>query len=490
MAEKDYRITAYIHGINEDTGEPVANSGDWPQVYASFGIKFTRQDQSPTVTWDTHDFSWHADNGYFWYMIHAAIAINPADPNNPDWNTELWTILEKSYHTESNNWWGSVYTAAPGPYDTTCTSDKIKLYVYVKAEHDCCNGSWGNFCYPNYGREWYMIDSFEFDIPAYETFYTVSYNTAGGTPSTLADQTKSSISALILYSAPTYPLSIIYHNNPNDTRNVNRPFNGWYSSSDSTTYPASGSYNTNADSTMTAQWGDASFTPIALPNSNVTINYYFSSTPTSVSSGRTKLGYDTSSSSSAYPYVPGNTYYTGVDLNLYPKYGNATFVTPNLPDNSVRVTFNPMGGTISQSYRDIARSKLGYSTSSSATTAQYSQGATINTSSNMNLYPVYGDATLQKSTIPDPTRSGYLFQGWYYDSACTNPVGATITTKTNIIIYAKWLALPVHKVQNNGTWSDDGPYVWQCVMENGTKVWRKVAKLYKFDGTNWQNISE
>ena len=420
MATYDYGRTIWIHGNG------IANTGDWPEVYANFGIYLTRQNGSSTVTWDTHDWDWHYDNGYFWYMLHAAIAVNPADPDNPDWDTELWTILEKSYHTESNNWWGSVYTAAPGPHTTTCTSDKITLYVYVKAEHDCCNGSWGNFCYPNDGHEWVRIGECTYDIDPYETFYTVSYNTNGGSGS-FPNQTKSSLSALTLHNyLPTYPININYYDvNGNytdrDTSNralgENSSHNNTWKGTDNNYYGASGTYSTNANCTMNAIWRDA------------------------------------------------------------------TFTTRAISDQFYTVTYNYNGGTGSPASVSVKRSTDGYATSYGGAKV-YNAGTSYTTSTNVSLYPRYGNATL--TSLPSPTRVGYQFKGWYADSSLTIPVTTPYTVTGNTTLYARWLALPLHKFQLNGTWDSNGPYVWRF---NGTS-WEKVAHVYKYNGGNsWTDLS-
>ena len=40
--------------------------------------------------------------------------------------------------------------------------------------------------------------------------------------------------------------------------------------------------------------------------------------------------------------------------------------------------------------------------------------------------------------MPDPTRDGYNFKGWYLDSACTQPYSLSKPIISDITIYAKW----------------------------------------------------
>lgn len=43
------------------------------------------------------------------------------------------------------------------------------------------------------------------------------------------------------------------------------------------------------------------------------------------------------------------------------------------------------------------------------------------------------------TTLYDPTRSGYNFDGWYYDEALTVKVPTTINPTSNVVLYAKWI---------------------------------------------------
>lgn len=53
----------------------------------------------------------------------------------------------------------------------------------------------------------------------------------------------------------------------------------------------------------------------------------------------------------------------------------------------------------------------------------------------------------------DPTRSGYVFAGWYTDEACTAAYNFTQPVTDNITLYAKWEAAPRY-YYNSGTTTD------------------------------------
>ena len=40
--------------------------------------------------------------------------------------------------------------------------------------------------------------------------------------------------------------------------------------------------------------------------------------------------------------------------------------------------------------------------------------------------------------LPSLTRAGYFFGGWFYDRACTNKVSTSLSTKNDVVLYAKW----------------------------------------------------
>jgi uncharacterized repeat protein (TIGR02543 family) len=415
-----------IHGYG------AADSGEYPKIRCTFDMVCYRETGSPIVTWDSQLWQWEHFGNIYGYKIAAAIAIDPDDPHNPrdlasdDPANELWYILEKPEDYPSENWWYYVTEYHPGPRTFNCPKDTATMYVYVKSRDDCTNN--GHFCF-NDPYTWTIVAVYTLQVPTYSTSYTVSYNGQGGTP-VPDSQTKSSLDRLQLSSVtPTLSITVNYYN--------------------AGTSSPSATYHPNRAWLNAKLW--------------------------------------TSSSDSAL-YNPGDYYSTNANTTMTAYWGNATFTTIAIPDKTVRVTYNATGGTVSPGYTDINRQILGYSTSSSASTATYAVGETIHTASDMNLYPVYGGATLIYNTLPKPTRSGYKFDAWYRDSALTQRVTGNITNITsNMTLYAKWIALPVHQMQRNGTWNNQGPYVWQMGSDH---QWHQVAHVYKREGSSWTDLSE
>lgn len=54
----------------------------------------------------------------------------------------------------------------------------------------------------------------------------------------------------------------------------------------------------------------------------------------------------------------------------------------------------------------------------------------------------------------DPTRSGYVFAGWYTDEACTAAYDFTKPVTDSVTLYAKWEAAPRYYYYNSGTTTD------------------------------------
>lgn len=259
-----------------------------------------------------------------------------------------------------------------------------------------------------------------------ETTYTVSYNANGGSP-TLGNQTKSSLSNLTLTS----------------TR----------------------------------------------PSKAVVVKYYNNGTSTPSDTVTPALTFNNWSASNGGTYSPGGTYTKNEDCVMTAQWGSGSFTPIALPAKYYRVTYIYNAGTGSPAYVDLQRQALGYSKASGSTAVVYHPGASYTISTNLDLYPVYGDAILQFSSLPTPTRNGYSFGGWYRDASFNTKVTTNLTITGDTVLYAKWIALPIHKRNLDGTWSDDGPWVWKYTTSDNQ--WHKIAPVYKYSSTksDWGNIS-
>lgn len=123
---------------------------------------------------------------------------------------------------------------------------------------------------------------------------------------------------------------------------------------------------------------------------------------------------------------------------------------------------------------------LGWSTSSSATSASYAAGGTITVSANTTLYAVWkpntytvtfnanGGAVSPASksvtyastygTLPTPTRAGYRFDGWFTAASGGTQItaGTAVTVLSNQTLYAHWTVQSIVHVKGTDGQMHDG----------------------------------
>ena len=146
---------------------------------------------------------------------------------------------------------------------------------------------------------------------------------------------------------------------------------------------------------------------------------------------------------------------------------------------------------------------LGWSTSSSATSAKYNAGGTFTSNANTTLYAVWKANTYTVSytanggsgapgsqtktygknltlSTTKPTRTGYVFQGWATSASATSAkynAGGTFTSNASTTLYAVWEA-------KNGWTSESGKWTY---YQNGAKVkncWKQDSKGWCYLGAD------
>lgn len=257
----------------------------------------------------------------------------------------------------------------------------------------------------------YAVWSYNTPAPTPVTTYTVSYNANGGSGAPVS-QTKTKDVALTLSSATPYRSGYT--------------FLGWSTSSTATspTYYAGGSYTANASATLYAVWSKNLSSYTVSYNANggsgapasqtktegVTLTL---SSTTPYRSGYTFLGWSTSSSASYPTYYAGGSYTANASATLYAVWEQ------NAPE-TYTVRYNANGGSgapsaqtktedvaLTLSYVTPTRSGydfLGWSTSSTATSATYDPGDSYTANASVTLYAVW-DETNYDFSISDLTVS-------------------------------------------------------------------------------------
>ncbi len=252
--------------------------------------------------------------------------------------------------------------------------------------------------------------------PTPPTGYTVSFNTNGENSVSSITSTKSftswtnsgagSISGTTFtYGEGNGSLKANYKNNsitlPNTTKS-GYTFNGWYtSSSGGTKVGTSGSsYTPTSNITLYAQWTRNTYTLTIDPNGG-------------------KFNGSTS-----------NTTVTG-------KLGETVSLSNLTVPSGIKATFNANGGSCSTSSLSTSKSLLGWyfmgSEYGSISGSTYTFGK-----GNDTIYPVFNTHSI---TLPNATRTGYTFNGWYTASSGGTKVGkegSSYTPKSNTTLYAQW----------------------------------------------------
>lgn len=283
--------------------------------------------------------------------------------------------------------------------------------------------SGGNYCYRTSGYK--TIATYTVDLPPYGVMYPVVYDGDGGSPVPETQQ-KSSLGPLTLSSTvPIKSVALNYHYDTTVVSSANRVFNNWKCSADSQTYAPGGQYSLDEECTMTAQWGAATFMPA------------------------------------------------------------------DLPDQYYRLTYVYNDGVGSPPYSDILRQELGYSDAVGSTTVYCvpgtSKSITDGSINSVDLYPLYGDATVVKNNLPVPTKSGFIFDGWYRDAQLTDKITANFDISGNTTIYAKWRELPIRQF-TGGSWDSIDTFVWR--FNAAENRWEKIAHILEFNGSEWVDTSQ
>ena len=264
---------------------------------------------------------------------------------------------------------------------------------------------------------------------------------------------------------------------------------GWYGSSGATyqstatmTYGAPHSVNYNANG-----GSGAPSTQTKYYNQTLTL-----STTKPTKTGYTFKGWGTSSTATTVAYAAGASYTKNAKLNLY-----AIWTA-----NTYKITYNANGGSGAPSAQTktygtnltLSTTKptrtgytfLGWSTSSTATTATYAAGGTYTTNAAVTLYAVweintytvtfnanggsgapsaqtktYGVTLTLSSTVP--TRANYAFKGWATSSTATTATyaaGGSYTNNSAVTLYAVWWLIPFCVYTSSGWKRAEKVYVY------------------------------
>ena len=243
-------------------------------------------------------------------------------------------------------------------------------------------------------------------------------------------------------------------------------FSKWAAGSTSgTKYSAGASFTPTAATTMYATWTES------VTNGSIDL-------PTASKSGYTFVGWGTSASAttgSTGTYTPsGNiTLYAVYSANGYAvtynanghgnapanqtkTHGTALTLQPFIADQTetgYTVTLNANGGSVNTTAltSQIKYKQTNWNTNSSGTGTNYGSKASYTGNAALNLYAVWS-ADPQYVTLPTPTRSNYVFNGWAFDTSAPSGMTGNYVPTSNVTLYALWSRANsrIH-YNNNGT---------------------------------------
>lgn len=142
---------------------------------------------------------------------------------------------------------------------------------------------------------------------------------------------------------------------------------------------------------------------------------------------------------------------TGAPADQTKTYGETLTLSSVIPtrDNSSAdnyiITLNANGGNVAQSSLSAARTESytfkNWNTAANGSGTSYSAGANYTADEDLTLYAQWNSSTSTTSvTLPIPSRTGYIFQGWATSSSASSGVKGDYTPTGNVTLYAVWTA--------------------------------------------------
>ena len=114
------------------------------------------------------------------------------------------------------------------------------------------------------------------------------------------------------------------------------------------------------------------------------------------------------------------------------------------PEKTCKITFDPTGGTVSQTNKTVNYTFANWRNEDGTT---YAPGATYSKNESANLTAVWNNPTA--GTLPTPSRSGFVFDGWYTAANGGYWVTASSELSGDTTLYAHWNEIAVSSLTIN-----------------------------------------
>ena len=325
--------------------------------------------------------------------------------------------------------------------------------------------------------------------------YTITYNGNGQTSGSVPSPLTSSDSSVALAA------------NTGVLNKTNYTFNGWntLANGTGTHYDTGAQFALSANTTLYAEWLGNIYT--LTYNSNGSTS---GSAPAATSGRGTLVAAQNTGAleKTAYTFSGWNTASDGTGTNIavggsYTPTANTTLFAKWVAIPTYTITFNANGatsGTVPAALSNVylqqtvpgntgnldlaARIFGGWNTNAAGTGTNYAVASTFTPSANLTLYAIWninysitydsngatsgtvpatqtglaGAATVAQNT-GSLVRTGYNFSGWNTNAGGTGTsyaVGSSITSSSDVILFAKWILIPTFNVTYNGNGSTSG----------------------------------
>jgi uncharacterized repeat protein (TIGR02543 family) len=244
-------------------------------------------------------------------------------------------------------------------------------------------------------------------------------------------------------------------------KTVSAKFIEWNDAADGsgTSYAAGGGCRLRSDLVLYAQWTLPKAGALSVPTRD---GHAFDGWYTAVEGGN-KVTEETviDQSATLYAHWKKLSEYTvsynanggsGAPSNQTKTYGNPLTLSADRPALSFTLTYNLNGGTLDSSEKTYEAKFIDWNTASDGSGTAYLPGAVYSDNRNATLYaqwtlPCAGD-------LPQPTRSGYSFVGWYTEADDGEPFTEDNVISGDRTVFARWSKLASYRVTydaNGGT---------------------------------------
>jgi len=374
------------------------------------------------------------------------------------------------------------------------------LYYDVDSTWDAGMANYGYFLksdenFTGHVREaQYSTDAFYVAYPMSEWDYTVReigtwlirYSGNGGTGAPTSQVKVLGEDAILSTTVPRKTYRVTYNANgggtpSNASKNFSVVFTGWNTraSGDGISYSAGAVYDQNADLNLYAQWKNPTMGTMATISRT---GYNFDGWYTSASGGtRITANSEIRRSQTLYAHWTPITYKvtynanggTGATSAQTKSYNVALTLSGTKPARTYTLTYNTGGGSVSSSRKTVSATFKNWNTKINGTGTSYNSGSRYTSNSAATLYAQWGNPTA--GTLAEPTRFGYLFDGWYTAAKGGTKITSSTTISGNMTLYAHWTEGFADEVES---------FVAQlykvCLNRNpdpaGLSAWTKVLK--------------